>query len=52
MNRLYFFLKYFGCLNYYKGVDNLSVWDWLYRYRIGFATAWSLAKHLSEIRKK
>lgn len=44
MKRIICFLKYFGTLNYYKGVDKLTLWDWLYKYRIGISTTWRLVK--------
>lgn len=44
MRRLYYTLKYFGTLNYYKGVDELTFWKWLYGYRISWDTASKLAK--------
>lgn len=37
--------RYIYALNHYWGCgDKLTIWDYLYKKRIGFDTAWSLAK--------
>jgi len=44
MKKIYYFLKYFGRLNYYKGIEKLSFLDIVYKRRLGFSTSWRLAK--------
>lgn len=52
MTRVYHFLKYLGQLNYYKGVDRLTIVDWLYRYRLSIQTAWALAGTICKIKNE
>jgi hypothetical protein len=44
MKRIRLFFRYLYDLNYYMGVDKITVWDYLYKKRIGFTTAWQLSK--------
>lgn len=54
------FLKYVGRLYYYRKIDKPTFWQWLYKWRLGPGTTWTLSKiinsdsieELEEIRKK
>jgi hypothetical protein len=44
IKRIYKTLDFAGGLNHYWGCEPLTVWDYVWRKRISFDTAWSLAK--------
>ena len=39
-----FFLRFVGTRNYGIGIETPTVWQWLYKWRIGPKTAWRVAK--------
>ena len=46
--RLRSFLNFFYSLNHYWGCETLTFWEYVYKKRIGFNTAWELAKLIHE----
>lgn len=44
IRKVLFITKLFGTLNYYKGIEKLTVLDYAYKRRISFSTALKIAK--------
>jgi hypothetical protein len=44
IRRCIFALKFVGSPNWYQGIDKPTFAEWLYKWRIGWGTAWQLAK--------
>lgn len=42
--RLFFSLL--GSPNWYQGIDKPTLWQWIYKWRIGFRTAYTIAKEI------
>ena len=38
------FFKYLGSANWYHGIDKPTLWQRIYKWRIGPSTAWALVK--------
>lgn len=43
INKMLFILNLFGTLNYYKGLDKLTIWDYIYKRRLSLKTAIEIA---------
>jgi len=52
MRRLRTFLRFLYCLDAYAGCEKITLWDRLYKKRIGIRRAWQIAKDLERINKK
>lgn len=37
------FFNYWGTANWYQGIDNPTLWQRVYKWRISHKTAWTLA---------
>lgn len=48
MERLKLFFRYLGGLNYHKGIDKPTAYQYIIGWRIGFETAWKLSKILNQ----
>jgi hypothetical protein len=43
MKRLRLFFRYLYTLNHYWGLERLTIWDYVYRKRMGIETSWEIA---------
>ncbi len=42
------FFYFFGCRNWWQGCEKVSLWDRIYKRRVGIDTAYELSKHWLE----
>ena len=48
IKKIRFYRKFLFRLNYYKGVDKLTFWDWLYKSRMSFKDVKELYEILND----
>jgi hypothetical protein len=49
MQHIKLFFSWLYTLNHYHGCEKLTLWDYLYKKRVGIRTAWAMAKAIFEI---
>jgi len=52
MNRLRNFFSFLYCLDAYKGCEPITLWDRIFKKRIGIRRAWQIATDLERIKRK
>lgn len=51
MKRVSLFFRYLYTLDHYWGVDKITIWQYLYKKRIGICSAWRISKDLDKLLK-